>query len=122
MHSKDKSTPTKTILVIVVGIMIIHLITKTQWIIWTSLIIGLAGILSNYLSKKIDFLWMKLALLLSFIVPNILLSIIFYFLLTPIAFLSKFFEKKNQLLLKNVNSTFKKSNKKFNEDSFKNPW
>ncbi len=89
----------------------------------TSFIVGALGLVSGYLAKKIDFLWMKLAWLLSLIVPNILLSVIFYLFLTPIAFLSRAFGDKNPLSLKNTkDSLFKESNKEFDKASFEKPW
>lgn len=118
-----KSDPIKTILVITVGMLVVYVATKWHPALVIALVIGLSGILSNYLAKKIDFLWMKLTWVLSLIVPNILLSIIFYVLLTPIALLSRIFSKNDQLFLKNTSqSTFKEYNKNFDKDSFKNPW
>lgn len=118
-----KSETTKTVLTITIGFLVIYLITKWKWTISVSLIIGLMGILSSYLSKKIDFFWIKLTWLLSVIVPNILLSVIFFLFLLPIAILSRIFGRKDPLSLKNTaNSLFKNSNKKFDKDSFEKPW
>ncbi len=120
---KLKTDPVKTVLTISVGFIVVYLITKWRWAISVSLIVGLTGIFSPYLSKKVDFLWMKLAWLLSLIVPNIILGIIFYFFLFPISFLSKVFRKKDTLQLKNNrNTTFKESNKEFEKVSFEKPW
>ena len=118
-----KSDPIKTILVITVGMLVVYVATKWHPALVIALVIGLSGILSSYLAVKIDFLWMKLTWVLSLIVPNILLSIIFYVLLTPIALLSRIFSKEDQLFLKNNSqSIFKEYNKQFDKDSFKNPW
>jgi cytochrome c oxidase subunit IV len=113
----------KTILVITVGFLIISYITKEEWPLRVSLVIGLLGLISDFVASKIHYLWMKLAWLLSLIVPNIVLSIIFFVLLTPIALLSKIFGDKNPLYLKNTNkSMFKNSNKEFDKNSFEKPW
>lgn len=118
-----KSDPVKTMLVITTGMLIVYVVTKWEATLIIALVIGLIGVFSTYLSKKVEFLWMKLAWILSLIIPNILLTIIFYLLLTPIAFLSKLTGKEDPLLLKNKgSSTFKKYEKNFNADSFKNPW
>jgi K+-transporting ATPase A subunit len=71
------SNPVKTVLVITVGFLIIYMVTKWQWAIIVSIIIGMLGLLSEYLAKKIEFTWMKLTWILSLIVPNILLTIVF---------------------------------------------
>lgn len=120
---KDKSEPIKTVLVITVGMLVVYLATKWKWSINVSIIVGILGLVSNYFAEKIDFLWMKLSLLLSLIVPNILLSIIFYLFLTPLALLSKHFGEKNQLSLKNTaQSLFKHKNKHYEKISFEKPW
>jgi len=118
-----KSDPVKTILVITAGMLVVYMFTKWEVALIIALVVSLIGVFSTYLSKKIDFLWMKLAWVLSLIIPNILLTIIFYLLLTPIAFLSKLTGKNDPLLLKNKgHSTFKEYNKHYDADSFKNPW
>lgn len=118
-----KSDPVKTMLVITTGMLIVYVVTKWEATLIIALVIGLIGVFSTYLSKKVEFLWMKLAWILSLLIPNILLTIIFYLLLTPIAFLAKLTGKEDPLLLKNKgSSTFKKYEKNFNADSFKNPW
>lgn len=120
---KVRSNPINTILTISVGFTIIFLITHWEWIIWVSLIIGLIGMFSPYFSKIVDFLWMKLAYVLSLIIPNIILSGIFYFFLFPIAFLSKLFGKKDPLILTNrLKSTYVNTNKSFDKKSFEKLW
>ena len=66
---------------------------------------------------------MKLTWVLSFIVPNILLSLIFFVFLFPIAILAKISSKKNFLQLKNSgNSTWIEETKIFDTKSMENPW
>lgn len=120
---KIKSNPVKTMLTICVGFLLVFIITKIKWVLLVSLIVGLVGMFSSYLSEKIEFLWNKLAWLLSLVVPNVLLSIIFYLFLFPIAILSKLFGKKDEFLLKNNQaSTFVNTNKSFSKKSFEQPW
>lgn len=120
---KLKSDPVKTCLTISVGFLVVYLITKVQWPLMVALAVGLIGMLSGFLAKKVDWLWMKLARVLSFIVPNILLSAVFYLFLFPVALLSRLFGKSDPLLLKNSkSSTYKAENKVFEKESFENPW
>lgn len=119
----QKTDPIKTVLVITVGLLIVFAITHWKWTFNAAVLIGLLGLISSFLAKQIDYVWMKLAWILSLIVPNIILSIIFYFLLTPLAFLSRLFGEKNQLNLKNKSdSLFKDYNKDFDKPSFEKPW
>jgi len=118
--SKDRY---KTILTIVVGFLVVYIFTKWHWTLYVSLIVGVSSLFSGYLAQKIEFIWFKIAWLLSLLIPNILMTLIFYFFLTPIALLSKFFGDKNPLNLKNSeNSLFKETNKSFSKDSFEKIW
>ena len=119
----NKSNPTKTVLTIVIGFLFIFLITHQKWLFTTAFIVGLAGLMSDFLAKKIDFVWMKLALILSYIVPNIILSLIFFVILTPIALTMKLLSKKDHLSLKNTSdSLFKSYSKTFDKVYFEKYW
>ena len=120
---KTKSNPAKTVLIITVGFLLIYILTKWQPSFYIALLLGTLGGLSDYLAKKIDFVWMKLTKWLSLIIPNILLTLVFYLFLTPLAFMSKLFGERNQLNLKNNQSTlFKTSNKSFEPHNFEKTW
>lgn len=120
---KIKSNPIHTMLVITVGFILLYFIVKWKWFLLIAFTCGLTGIFSPFLSKQIDFLWMKLASLLSFIVPNILLGIIFYLFLFPLAMISKLFGDKDPLKLKYKGpSLYKDRAKQFDKTSFENPW
>jgi len=124
MNTKStQSEPLKTILIIVLGFIFVYLITKWQGWLSIAFIVGIVGLLSGYLAKQIDFLWMKLAWLLSLIIPNILLTLVFYLFLTPLALLSRIGKGKNLLSLKNTQSTlFKEHAREFDKVSFEKPW
>lgn len=121
--NQKKSDSTKTILVISVGFIIVFMITKLNWALWVSVSVGLIGIFSKYLSDKIDFLWMKLTWILSLIVPNIIMAIIFYVFLLPISVLSKIFGNKDSLKLRNKSeSVYVATEKSFESSSFEKTW
>ena len=118
-----KLDPIKTVLVITTGFLILYLVTDWQWTLTVSVVVGLSGIISKKLAEFINYIWMKLAWVLSLIIPNILMSAIFYLFLTPIALLSRVFGEPNQLNLKNTESSlFKVRNKEFSKSSFEKPF
>jgi len=119
--NKIKSDPVKTILVIITGLLIYYFISNIDILLKIILGLCLVGVLSTYLSKKIEFVWFKLAYVLGLIIPNILLGLIFYLFLFPIALLSRI--NKDTLVLKNTKNTiYKDVNKSFSKESFKNTW
>ena len=67
----------RTVLVITLGLQVIFLFSKYQGFLFGSILLGLLGSLSSHISAIIHFLWMKLAYLLGFIMPKILLSLIY---------------------------------------------
>jgi hypothetical protein len=118
-----KTDPTKTVLTIAVGMIITYLVAHWQWPLMVALGVGLMGMFSAYLAEKIDFLWMKLAWVLSLIVPNILLSTIFLLFLFPVAVLSRVFGRKDTLFLSNPKgSTYVTNSTVFDKASFEKIW
>lgn len=84
---------------------------------------GCIGVFLPHLSIKIDFIWMKLAVLLSKFIPNVLLVLIFYFFLFPLGLMSRLFGKEKPLWVKNDRATtFDDSSEKFDALFFKKPW
>jgi len=100
-----KNNQIKTVLTISVGFGIIFLFSNLSWSLYTSLIVGVLGLSSNKIAGWLDFLWMKFSKVLSFIVPNILLSAIFYLVLFPLSFFSKIFGNNDFLQLKGKSAT-----------------
>jgi len=117
-----KDTSKSTVLVISMGFLALFLIFEFKWAGYLSLLVGCIGALSDTLSQKIEWFWMKLSLVLSYIVPTILLTIIFYCILFPIALLSKLFTKDPLLLSAKYDSYFVKVDKSMDKKSMENIW
>jgi signal transduction histidine kinase len=120
---KMKSNPAKTALTISMGFLLIFWFTKLKWAIVVALIVGITAIVSETLSKYIEKAWMKLAFILSLIVPNIVLGVVFFVFLLPLSLLSKVFRKEDALKLKNkFNSVYSEKNKEYDKAHFENMW
>lgn len=118
-----KSNPIKTVLTITVGFLVIFAITKLNWTLWIALGVGFSGVFSEALSRLIEIAWIKLAKLLSYIAPNILMGVIFFCCLLPIALLSKLFRKTDIMHLKNnSNSVFIDKSIVYDKTHFENMW
>lgn len=126
MQVKPKSNETtKTMLTISVGFLVIYFLTKSTqvWFLYISLFVGVIGVASDSLSKYIEWLWLKIGVILSYIVPNIMMAIIFYLILFPISLLSKLFRKKDVLRLKNnSDSVYSEVNREYDKSHFENMW
>ena len=117
------SNPSKTILVICIGFIYIFYFTKLNWALFVAIIIGSASILSSKFEILTEKIWYKFSKVLSLIIPNIILTALFYLILFPISIISKLFGNKSLIRIKKSSeSNFAISNKKFDSSSFENPW
>lgn len=118
-----KTNKAQTILSIVVGFLVLHWIFKVEWLFYVSLIVGVLGLLSGAFAAFVEKIWLKLAEILGRINGTILLSIIFFVFLTPIAWLMKLFKGGDQLRLKKQDQTvFQERNHKYSKEDLENIW
>lgn len=120
---KNNSNSYLTVLTILFGFTLLNIFLKNEYITYLILILSGTSVFSNKLSVLIDLLWFKIAAILSKIIPNILLSVIFFFLLTPLSLLSKLFKSKTDFKTLNSNdSNYISIEKSFNKKSFERTW
>ena len=117
-----KSKPYLTSLTIVLYFFT-ELFCKKRISLYISLLISGLSIFSLRLSKIIELLWYKMSYILSKIIPNFLLFIVFFFVLSPLAFFSRILKlEKDFKIMNNDITTYKKVNKSFRKESFKTQW
>lgn len=120
---KPNSNPFLTILTIVFGFLLLNEFVKSKIILYTIISVSGLSILIPKFSVFVEIIWFKLSILLSKLIPTIILSIIFFFLLTPLSLLSKLFNSKTDFISKNDSeTTFKTCNKNFTDKSFERSW
>jgi hypothetical protein len=120
----------KTILVIVTGLLAISWYldyrqkTEASDILFKiALTIGLLSIFIPIAAKGIEWAWLKLALGLGWINSRILLSVIYFVFLLPIAWISRIFTK-DPLMLRRNNSTsvYSTRNHQYTKNDLENIW
>lgn len=113
----------ETVLVITVGFLALHMIFKVKVFLTLSLVIGLAGILSSWLSEKIHFLWMELSLLLGKVSNGILLTLVFFLVLTPVGLFRRLFKKSSMTLVdRDQQSNFTDRDHSFTKQDLEKTW
>jgi predicted membrane protein len=118
-----KSNSYKINLTIVISVLIVFFVSETIYFFYAALIIGIAALSSTYLNNTIAKIWMQIAEWSSLFFPKILLSILYFLLLTPLAILARLTNKNKFLLLENnQDSFFKIVNKKFEKKDFEKMW
>lgn len=96
--------PYKDILVIVLGFLFFYLLTKKSFLLYISGGVALAGVSSEFMAEKIVWGWYKLAEGLGYVSSRILLSVIFFLFLTPLAMLYRLSRRTDVLQLKRKSS------------------
>ncbi|MFT5915795.1 MAG: hypothetical protein ACI81T_002298 [Bacteroidia bacterium] len=121
---KPLHTAQESVLAVMVALLLTHLFFyESKWLIYACLAVGVSSILSKYIANKIHFLWWQLARLLNAIILKVVLSAVFFLVLTPLAWLSKLFGNQSSIQLKDdSDSTFIERNKSFVKEDFKKPW
>ncbi len=113
----------KSTLTIVIGFTLLSNYFANKQLLVLSIAIGIISIISEKANDKIIWAWNKLAEVLGVIMPNVLLTLVFYLFLTPLALLNKINRNKNPLQLKNItNSTFISQRKQFTAESLEKIW
>lgn len=120
---KIKSNPSLTLLTIIFGLLVFNYFVDNINILYLTLILSGLGVLSSKISLIIEKIWFKISFILSQFIPNILLSVIFFLILTPNALLSRLFKSQTDFDSKNNRrSMFKIQNKSFEKQSFERAW
>jgi hypothetical protein len=112
----------ESILAIMTGFLVIYFFTKWDPSLIISIVFGLTGITSKYLSSKISLLWLKSGHWIGFIVSKILLTLIFFFILFPLSLISKIFRRDPLMLSGDYESYFVNRDEKFKKNSFEKTW
>ncbi|MBN1199540.1 MAG: hypothetical protein JXA23_09330 [Bacteroidales bacterium] len=119
---KNRQKQLETTLVIAMGFLVLYFIFHLPWLLIVSLAVGLAGILSSFLAGWITWFWDTLARGLNYVIPKLLLGITFYFILFPLALLSRMSHKDPLLLSRKHGSYFVTRNVQFDKSSFEKVW
>jgi hypothetical protein len=96
------------ILIIVTGLIAFYWLLEVEVLLPIALGIAVISIISSYLAEKIVWFWDKLALVLGTINSKILLSVIFYVFLAPIALISRLFKQDSLHLKKKPEGSYYK--------------
>jgi hypothetical protein len=118
----EKIKQKETILTIVLGLLVIYLVKKAKILLWIIFGVGLSGLFSDYLTEKIHWLWMKISHIMGSVMSKVLLSIIFYVFLFPIALLARMSNKNILQLKKSSGSYYAERNHAYKKEDLENIW
>jgi hypothetical protein len=121
MHSKHDRF--KTILVIVTGLLALSVFFEVKLLAIAALTLGLVAVFIPLAARVIEWLWMKLALMLGWTNSKILLGIIYFGFLMPLAMVSRLFTKDPlSIKARDTSTLFVERNHSYKKDDLTNIW
>lgn len=117
-----KSDIYKNILVIVIGFLILYIILKIDTILYIAAGIGTLCSLVPRFAGWVSRIWMKLASILGWINSRIILTLVYFIFLTPIAFISKIFTKDPLKIKNQKTSLFTTRDHTYKKQDIENIW
>src|ERR1035437_4333591 len=122
MIDTNKSKSLETLLVLVGALIVVFWISTKKIYLLVALIFILIGVISPFLSAKISWVWLKFAELIGGVMSKIILSVVYFVFLVPIALLYRL-TKKNPLFLKRQEGSYYISrNKQYSPKDIENIW
>ena len=119
-NKKEKSL--ETLLVLVGAFIVIFWVSSKKIYLLVALILILTGIVSPFLSAKISWAWLKFAELIGSVMSKVILSLVFFVFLVPIALVYRL-TKKNPLFLKRQDESYYiVRNKQYSPKDIENIW
>jgi len=120
----DKKYSLKTLDILAIACIIGYFVSNLKLFLFASLFFLCANVISSRLSLAIENIWLKFAYLIGNINSKILLVLIFFLFLTPIAFMFRLFNKHKVKYFfdKNKSSFFIERNYTFDKNDFEKSW
>ncbi len=117
-----KEKALETCLVITTGFLLLYFVFQVKILLIIAFITGFTGIFIKPLAKLIAWLWHKMGDLMGLVISKIVLAVIFFFFLLPVALVYRLI-KKDTLMLKNkYNSFWTIRNYKYSKKDMENVW
>ncbi len=109
-----------SILAIVFGLLILNKFYSFIYLNYFIIFLCFICLISKKITILIYNIWLRFSIIISNFFPKIILIIVFFLVLTPLAFLSKIFKAKSNFISENkLKSMFININKSFSKNSFK---
>lgn len=112
----------ETILVLVLALGVLFWFTKNPWLLLAAAILGVIGLILPGLAWQIHWGWMKLGEGIGFVMSRVILTLIFFIVLVPVAFLSRLAGKKTITMKPDGKYYFKDRNVTYTKESMENVW
>ena len=115
-------SPEKDLLGIVLGLLVLHLwLRQTIWL-YVAIGITISGALSPMLARWISLTWRKLTRLLGMVNSQVLLTLVYFLILTPLAGLHRLRRRDPLFLKHHADSYFQVLDQRFEGQDLEEMW
>jgi hypothetical protein len=118
---QDAATP-KTQLIIVTGLLVLAAVFNDETIAYLALLVGLISLIIPPAGNRIVWGWYKLAEGLGWFNSRVLLSVVYYLIVTPIAVVFRWVGNDPLLLKDTKGSMFNFREHTYTKEDLENPW
>lgn len=118
----------ETILVLVLALVIFYWLKHVKspetakYILLAAVVVGLIGVFIPALADKIHWAWMKLAHAMGWVMSKVILTLVFFVFLLPMALAKRFFGKPSVQMKAGAKSYYKERNFVYTKESLENVW
>lgn len=112
----------ETCLVISTGLVILWFFYPIKMFLVAAAIIGVIGAFFNRIAARIHWAWYKLAEMMGFVMSKVLLTLVFFVFLAPIAALYRLFNKDSLQLKKKTDSYWVERQQIYKKKDLENVW
>ena len=114
----------KANLAIITGLLVLYFVSPNRYLLYVSTAVGVLTIIWPGLAQWISWGWYKLAEGLGYVNSRILLTVLFFGFLMPIALLYRLFNRNIFALRsgRTDESMYRKRNHRYSADDLKNTW
>lgn len=118
----------ETILVLVLALGVFYWFTHeskpetARYLLIAAFVLGLIGLFIPWLADKIHWAWMKLAHVMGFVMSKVILTIVFFVFLFPVALLSRAFGKSSFKMKSGGNSYYTERNQLYEKQHLEQVW
>lgn len=112
----------ETCLVIATGLIVIGLIFDIRWLFYVAIALGVIGVFINPLARWVSWLWYKIAEVMGFVMSKVLLTIVFFLVLLPVALVYRAFNKDTLQLKRSNQSYWRERSHSYEKKDLENVW
>jgi hypothetical protein len=108
--------------IIVAGLIVLYFVFRSKYFLIAAGILGAIFLLLPSLGDWIVKMWLKFGEALGYVNSRIILAILFFLILTPVALVQRIFKKDSLMLKRGSSSLFFERNHQYTKKDLENPW